>query len=208
MSIPDGRARCRSRHEWTGEVSHDQGKLNEALASPDDFRFLEYSGLVVSPRAFPSLTDAVEKGVDSTVVSLDTGFDGRRLTQGSGVVRWVWPSNAYATDLRARSGGGPRIRSASVLRFCTMAARWNSSRAPDSPRRRMRSKPWWVFRCAKRISTLFLSSRDFSNSGVPMRARAWSRASSFTSRGPLRQVSFGQHLGFNGHGPQSRVLAR
>jgi hypothetical protein len=28
-------------HEWTGEVLQDQGKLNEALASPDDFRFLE-----------------------------------------------------------------------------------------------------------------------------------------------------------------------
>jgi hypothetical protein len=34
--------------------------------------------------------------------------------------------------------GGPMERSAKVLRFCTIAARWNSSRAPDSPRSRMR----------------------------------------------------------------------
>jgi hypothetical protein len=27
--------------------------------------------------------------------------------------------------------GGRQIRIASVLRFCTMAARWNSSRAPE-----------------------------------------------------------------------------
>jgi len=37
-------------------------------------------------------------------------------------------------------GGGPSRRSAMVLRFCTMAARWNSSRAPERPRSRMRSK--------------------------------------------------------------------
>ena len=34
-----------------------------------------------------------------------------------------------------------------------MAARWNSSRTPERPRSRSRSKPWWVFKCAKRIST-------------------------------------------------------
>src|SRR5262249_9225418 len=32
---------------------------------------------------------------------------------------------------RACCGGGRMRRSTSVLRFCTMAARWNSSRAPD-----------------------------------------------------------------------------
>jgi class 3 adenylate cyclase len=42
--------------------------------------------------------------------------------------------------------GGPMERSAKVLRFCTIAARWNSSRAPDSPRSRMRSNPWWILR--------------------------------------------------------------
>lgn len=51
-------------HEWTGEVLHDQGKLNEALASPDDFRFLEYSGLVVLTTSLsesdPSATCRIE----------------------------------------------------------------------------------------------------------------------------------------------------
>ena len=37
-------------------------------------------------------------------------------------------------------GGGGQTWFASVLRFCTMAARWNSSRAPDRPRSRIRSK--------------------------------------------------------------------
>jgi hypothetical protein len=37
---------------------------------------------------------------------------------------------------------------------------WNSSRAPERPHSRSRSKPWWVSKCAKRISTRFLSSRD------------------------------------------------
>ena len=54
----------------------------------------------------------------------------------------------HAADAVARSGGGQTRRSAIVLRFCTMAARWNSSRR----RSRSRSKPWWVFKCAKRIS--------------------------------------------------------
>jgi hypothetical protein len=34
------------------------------------------------------------------------------------------------------------------------------------------------------------------------------RASSWTSRGTLRQGIFGQHFGFNGHGSQSSLLAR
>ena len=57
----------------------------------------------------------------------------------------------YAIEAHtALIGWGPR-RSAIVLRFCTMAGRWSSSRAPMRPRRRMRSKPRWTFRCAKRI---------------------------------------------------------
>jgi len=40
--------------------------------------------------------------------------------------------DAYTTNVGARCGGA-RIRSASVLRFWTMAARWNSSRAPENP---------------------------------------------------------------------------
>jgi len=34
------------------------------------------------------------------------------------------------------------------------------SRAPERPRNRMRSKRWWVFRCAKRISTFLRSRRS------------------------------------------------
>ena len=63
-----------------------------------------------------------------------------------------------------------------------MAARWNSSRAPVRPRRRMRSKPYWTFRCAKRISTFLRALLDRSNSGVPFSDRVWLRASSLTSR--------------------------
>src|SRR5271154_407066 len=37
-------------------------------------------------------------------------------------------------------GGGGQIRFARVLRFCTMAARWNSSDALERPRRRIRFK--------------------------------------------------------------------
>ena len=37
-------------------------------------------------------------------------------------------------------GGEHQLWFASVLRFCTIAARWNSSRAPERPLSRMRSK--------------------------------------------------------------------
>src|SRR5262249_15285046 len=63
-----------------------------------------------------------------------------------------------------------------------MAARWNSSRAPERPRNRIRSKPWCVFRCAKRISTFLRSLRDLTNSGVPIKARVASRASLHVAR--------------------------
>lgn len=41
--------------------------------------------------------------------------------------------------------GEPASRIAIVLRCWTMAARWNPSRAPESPRNRIRPKRWWVF---------------------------------------------------------------
>jgi len=91
------------------------------------------------------MTDAVEKGFDSIVVSLDAAFDGRCYYAISSGVEVDATTDPYATDATNAgfpSGGGPRILSASVLRFCTMAARWNSSRAPERPRSRMRSKPW------------------------------------------------------------------
>src|SRR5437660_9693031 len=75
----------------------------------------------------PSLTDAVEKGFDSIVVSLDAAFDGRCCYAVSSGVEVDATTDAYATDVTNAgfpSGGGPRILSVSVLRFCTMAARW------------------------------------------------------------------------------------
>ena len=138
-----------------------------------------------------------------------------------------------ATHARVGCGGGRMRRRASVLRFCTIAARWNSSLAPDRPRRRMRSKPRWVFRCAKRISTRFLRSRDFRNAYPELAAsqhansrvhgsgcatangnlvfilrRATSRASSSRSRTMRRAGMAGQHLGFSGHTRQSATAAR
>src|SRR5258708_37586162 len=117
-------------------------------------------------------------------------------------------TEAYAGTTFIAFGGGRQIWFASVLRFCTIAARWNSSRAPERPRNRIRSKRWWVFRWANRISTLLRSSRDLANSGLPINARATSRASSCTSRGIFRKVIFGVHLALMWHEPQSRVLAR
>jgi CubicO group peptidase (beta-lactamase class C family) len=78
----------------------------------------------------------------------------------------------HVTQVASSWGVGRQIWFARVFRFCTMAARWNSSRAPERPRKRMRSKRWWVLRCAKRISTFLRSSRDLSKSGVSIRARA------------------------------------
>src|SRR5690349_16118313 len=49
-------------------------------------------------------------------------------------------AEAHALHTAGSFGGGCQIRAASVLRFCTMAARWNSSRAPVRPLSRMRSK--------------------------------------------------------------------
>src|ERR1700746_3311832 len=80
-----------------------------------------------------------------------------------------------------------------------MAARWNSSRAPESPLSRIRSKPWCVFKCAKRISTRFRSSRDLANAFVFIFRRAVSRASSWISRGILRASAVVQHFARIGH---------
>jgi hypothetical protein len=89
-----------------------------------------------------------KKGLDPIVVPLDTdwaekvcAFDGCRHEVGSGVDVDA-TAEAYETDptsARVRSGGGPSIQSAMVFKFCTIAARWNSSRAPERPRSRIRS---------------------------------------------------------------------
>ena len=78
---------------------------------------------------------------------------------------------SYAIGVHTPSVGGPSRRSAIVLRFCTIATRWNSLRAPVRPRRRIRSKPCWTFRCAKRISTFLRALLDRSNAGVPLSDR-------------------------------------
>jgi len=105
----------------------------------------ELSGLAAHIAKPTLMTDAVEKGLDLIVVSLDAAFDCRCCYAVSSGVEVDATTDAYATDATNAgfpSDGGPRILSASVLGFCTMAARWNSSRAPERPRSRMRSKPW------------------------------------------------------------------
>ena len=54
-------------------------------------------------------------------------------------------------------------------------------------------------KCAKRISTRFLSSRDLANAFVLIFRRATSRASSISSRTIRREGMLGQHFCFNGH---------
>jgi hypothetical protein len=78
-------------------------------------------------------------------VSIGTSASSDCIGMGS-----VRPLLLTPPDWRLRSGkrcgryyvGGLGVRRASVLRFCTIAARWNSSRAPERPRRRIRSKRW------------------------------------------------------------------
>src|SRR6202048_525879 len=116
--------------------------------------------------------------------------------------------DAQATHAAGVFSHGRHIWLARVFKFCTMAARWNSSRAPERPRNRIRSKPWCVFTCAKRISTFLRSLRDLANSGVPIKARVASGAASGPSPGIFRKYIFGVHVGLSGHEPQSWVLAR
>src|SRR6266571_3097502 len=170
----------------------------------------------------PLVTDAVEKVADEVARAVQSAFESLFSSRSSssclaGLASLARASNAPgmldATDAQARHAvgvfsNGRQIWLARVFKFCTMAARWNSSRAPEKPRNRIRSKPWCVFRCAKRISTFLRSLRDLANSGVPIKARVASRASSCTSRGIFRKVILGVHLGLSGHEPQSRVLAR
>src|SRR5215813_12236830 len=93
-------------------------------------------------RSWPMLSKkAVRFGSLTVFLRPDRGiwlavYDGVRLDRAA--------ADADAVDTPhagAGWGGGPISRSAMVLRFCTMAARWNSSRAPERPLSRMRSKP-------------------------------------------------------------------
>ncbi len=87
------------------------------------------------------VTDAVEKVVFSVGIA---PFGTSWLppdSSGYFVYRLI-DCSPHASDAGLGAVGGPRARSAKVLRFWTMAARWNSSRAPERPLSRMRSKPW------------------------------------------------------------------
>ena len=104
----------------------------------------------------PNRVDAVEKDLDSIIVSVDAALicaarrwarrlDGRhhhRLRDLSGPLRW-WPEDSERERLEVLHDGGE-------MELVTSAGKTRS---------RIRSNPWWVFRCANRISTRFLSSR-------------------------------------------------
>jgi hypothetical protein len=71
-------------------------------------------------------------------------------------------TDAYATNAGRSLRWRPEDSKRERLEVLHDGSEWNSSRAPESPLSRMRSKPWWVFRCANLISTRFLSSRDLA----------------------------------------------
>ena len=125
------------------------------------------------------------------------GIDRLALTLGNGYAKHA-----------AVVGGGRATSLASRRRFCAIAASVNSSCAPDGPRNRSRPSFKIRLRWANSISTRLRLRRDFSNASVVASAHATSRASSWMLRGILRSGAFGQHLGLNGQGPQSEVLAR
>src|SRR6266699_6696686 len=95
---------------------------------------------------FLSLTDGVDKVDEATALAPAELLMGFRLIDPPPPGRCVWNCDlGYAGTTFIAFGGGRQIWFASVLRFCTIAARWNSSRAPERPRNRIRSKRWWVF---------------------------------------------------------------
>src|SRR3974377_2483104 len=99
------------------------------------------------------MTDIVEKVDFSAGIMLLGGFAahdyGRTRYGRSRENGW----RLQANDTRGWTSSGFRFLSAKVLRFCTVAASRNSSRAPERPRSRIRSKRWGTFKWAKRIST-------------------------------------------------------
>ncbi len=93
-------------------------------------------------------------------------------------------------------------------RFCTIAAKVNSSVAPVRPRSRKRSSFMIRLRWAKSISTFFRSQRETRYSGVLAMRRATSRAASWMLRTIFRFGVLGQHFAFNGQVAQSVWLER
>jgi hypothetical protein len=109
---------------------------------------------------------------------------------------------------RARAGGGRATNDASRRRFCAIAARTNSFWAPRGPRRRSRPSLRIRFKCANRISDLLALTPATAQSRRWQRA-TWQRLGhARTSRGILRDGSFGQHCGMSEHTSQSSLLAR
>src|SRR6202040_3087197 len=116
--------------------------------------------------------------------------------------------HAHATHAADVIGGGGATSLASRLRFCAIAASVNSNCAPLGPRRRNRSSRRMRLRCANSISIFLRSRRDCANALVLARARATSRAASFTSRTIRRAGMFGQHFALSGHARHSGKDAR
>jgi hypothetical protein len=97
---------------------------------------------------------------------------------------------------------------AARLPVVCMAAHNAIRQHQGGPRSRSRPSFRMRFKCANRISIFLRSCRDCSKPSVPANDRATSRACSWTSRGILRDGSFGQHCGLSGQTSQSRLLAR
>src|SRR5205814_8298343 len=91
-----------------------------------------------------------------------------------------------------RAGGGPRIRSESVLRFCTIAARWNSSRAPESP--------------VLKVPHLAARAECFGCSSAPARALAQHMRAAYT-HGIAPHRAGNKHLALRGLPPQPELRA-
>jgi hypothetical protein len=133
-----------------GGLSHDPAIGLNSVSGGQDMSALEGEPeIFCSPRALPGLTDAVEEVANAMGAALH--FEHLRVSidpvftspagGSAGVQRLVdFGRHAHTTRAAAMFGGGRQMRIASVLRFCTIAARWNSSRAPESPLSRMRSK--------------------------------------------------------------------
>src|SRR6266568_5256496 len=110
-------------------------------ASPPDVRYWGQTRRDAGVPRPPSLTDGVDKVDEATALAPAELLMGFRLIDPPPPGRCVWNCDlGYAGTTFIAFGGGRQIWFASVLRFCTIAARWNSSRAPERPRNRMRSK--------------------------------------------------------------------
>ena len=119
---------------------------------------------------------------------------------------WIGRKPFRCHAFRGCCGAGKSF--ASLRRFWAVAARRNSSFAPQGPRNRSRPRPRMRLRWAKSISTFFLSFIEMSYWRVLAMSRATWRASSVSSRVILRASAFGQHLALDGQAWQISFNAR